>query len=261
MSSSKRQKTENFYKDGDWDLPFDPELTTSLLKKQGWLAGPKLLHRYQVPYRLISDSDFGYGLLDGDERVWMWRAQLQLVVVTNCNRDNIVIQEVKNMSGSFLFKIFNIKFDPEYLFRVIQKELKTMSWFGSRRENNKMVHSLTFQIPFNILPVSCPDWQTWFVEKDGCIIRALRTYPWSGIEFPPSILPILHFQNLRPCLIHYVLRYLMLIYDCDSPILEAIFEHWRGKDPTHDSRLFPAINRNATYKRNELGIIESVPYT
>jgi hypothetical protein len=144
---------------------------------------------------------------------------------------------------------------PEYVWQVMKAELK----HTPSDTHGKLVETFTVDFPFQVRPTRIPQQLTWSISYYGQVCRVREDHDNGNmisngsnlriLELPDRFMPLNAFKGLRPCLVHFVLRYLMIACLCDSPILESLFEFWPGeRNEWHDGRLFPKVKLPRYYQ-------------
>jgi hypothetical protein len=249
------------------------------LQDQGWRCGPRLMYYGNLSNLSDAHMSLGYGFIRDNQLLFTWKAHVLVDVQLVRHRNALDIQTVHFKQYSDLFNVFNIQLDPAYVHQVILTEfgyVLKVSYFSTKPIRDKLTKTVIFKFPFQIRQTEIPTHPTWAVGDRGCVSRISRIpgakserivledgfiddieyadrisngFELSG-HFPDSYIPLNACKNLRPCLVHFVLRYLMIVYSSDSPILEAVFETWPGKlqNTWCDTRLFPAVKLPQFYK-------------
>jgi hypothetical protein len=256
MSEPKRQKILPSLLGGNYCRPFDSEETNALLHSQGWLAGPELVWATELPdaERPFLGNCYSYSIMPPEQQVWLWRLRVRIELTLDISTNHPGILEVHFLEWDKMFNIFNIDFGFEYLYRVILEAMtKTpiMPYIHARKPNIQGTFYMDLSIPLNILPPTAFPISGWMLSSNGFLFRDAPKL-LSNNQVPAlgaHILPLSQLRNLRPSRTLYVLRYFMLVVDCDVPIIEAIFVAWPNPYPC-DMRLFPQARLPKYYKKN-----------
>jgi len=249
MSSPKRQKSEASFLGGNWKRPFDSAEIDPLFNAQGWLAGPRIVHHKDISATgLIINSPYSYSLRADNQDVWLWYLAVTIEVTLDLSTNNHTVIQIHFLEWDRMFDIFNIEFGVEYLHRVILENLSQTPIMSYKMASNyRGIFNLELAIPLNIRSPSPFAVSDWLLLSDGTICHGIGRLP---LPLDVAFIPLNQLGNLRPCLLHYVLRCLMLSLECDTPILEAIYETWPNRSFGSGMRLFPPIKMPKYYKRN-----------
>jgi hypothetical protein len=244
-------------------VKIDPD-EWSRFQTQGWRLGPLFVRESEVS--VLTNEEFTntvttnntIQILESPEPLLRWRCLLHTVVTFSGQEEELKLSEIVVKHYPSVFRVFNIEMPIEFLFRVGERQIRNSHW---GRANGAISVTSPFRLVLflQLKATPKPDTLSWAISEDGIVFRG-RYAQGSWMTECDGIMAVwskkkkrdlaqstgyaVHLKclsNLRSSHVIYCLRYLMLVLECDTPVLEAVFANWYCRDSYVDHRIFPSF--------------------